>query len=45
MSKSVSDTVQIFVPYDYFLVYTSHTCLLFLNPAGKMHVFIYPSSY
>lgn len=45
MSKPVSETVQIFVPYDYFLMYTSYICLLFLNPAGKMHVFIHPSPY
>ena len=45
MSKPVSVTVQIFVQYHYFLVCTSHICFLFLNPAGKVHVFIHPSHY
>lgn len=45
MSKPVSETVQIFVQYDYFLMCTSHICFLFWNPAGKVHVFIHPSPY
>ena len=44
MSKPVSETVQIYIQYDYFLMCTSHIYFLFLNTAGKVHVFIHPSA-